>query len=140
MKVIITENQKEKMLRNLIKNNGVEFASNMVGGIENLFDVLTIESPMDFLHLFDDLDIVQSNEIKDWTLFRYKPKENLMVYDRKKEEVYINYYEIWSFLKDGFGLNYTETQELTKTWLDEVYDLRGITTNITSFPRRFQVG
>ena len=63
-----------------------------------------------------------------------------MVYDRKKEEVYINYYEIWSFLKDGFGLNYTETQELTKTWLDEVYDLRGITTNITSFPRRFQVG
>ena len=119
------------MLRNLIKKDGVVFTSNMVGGIENLFDVLTIESPMDFLHLFDDLDIVQSNEIKDWTLFRYKPKENLMVYDRKKEEVYINYYDIWSVLEVKFGLNHSEIRLLTQEWLSEVYNLRGVTTKNT---------
>ena len=140
MKLIITESQKEKVLRNLIKNNGVKFASNMVGGIENLFDVLNIKSPMEFLNMYNDLDVVQSEEKKDWTLFRYEKYKNLMIYDRENYVVYINYYEIWSFLKDGFGLNYTETQELTKTWLDEVYDLRGITTNITSFERRFQAG
>ena len=127
MKLIITESQKEKMLKNLIKNNGVEFTSSIVGGTESLFDVLNIKSPMDFLHLFDDLDVVQSEEQKDWILFRNKPKHNLMIYDRKKEEVYINYIDIWSFLEYKFGLKYSEINSLIKEWLDEVYNLRGVT-------------
>ena len=148
MKIIITEQQyklikedslKQSLLDN-IKEYGVEDTMSLVGDFNNLSQLLNINSPMDFLHLFDDLDIVQSKERKDWTLFRYEKYKNLMIYDRENYVVYINYYEIWSFLKDGFGINYTETQELTKTWLDEVYDLRGITTNITSFERRFQVG
>ena len=50
-----------------------------------------------------------------------------MIYDRKNGEVYIDYDEIWSVLGSKFGLNYTETQKLTKVWLDEVYNLRGVT-------------
>ena len=129
MKVLITESQKEKVLRNLIKNNGVEFASNIVGGIENLLSILDIESPMDFLHIFDDLNIFQSEKNPNRTLFRYKPTENIIVYDRNYENVYICYDEIWSVLAYHFGLNYPETQQLTKMWLDEVYNLRGVTTN-----------
>jgi hypothetical protein len=53
-----------------------------------------------------------------------------MVYDRKKNEVYINYNEIWSVLEDHFGLNYTKILRFTKKWLSEVYNLRGVTTNI----------
>ena len=129
MKLIITESQKEKVLRGLIKNNGVKFASNMVGGIENLFDVLNIKSPMDFLHLFDDLEQVQSEQREDLILFRYKPNYNLMIYVTKNETVYIDYDEIWSFLEDKFGLSYEETRAFTKKWLDNVYNFRGITTN-----------
>jgi hypothetical protein len=129
MKLIITESQKEKVLRDLIKNNGVKFASNMVGGIENLFDVLNIKSPMDFLHLFDDLEQVQSEQREDLILFRYKPNYNLMIYVTKNETVYIDYDEIWSFLEDKFGLSYEETRAFTKKWLDNVYNFRGITTN-----------
>ena len=128
MKLIITESQKEKVLRNLIKKNGVEFTSNIVGGIENLFDVLNIKSPMDFLHLFDDLEQVQSKEYKDWILFRYKKNYNFMVYDKKYKDVYIDYDEIWSFFEFNFGLNDKEIQSLTEEWLDEVYKLRGFTT------------
>ncbi len=51
-----------------------------------------------------------------------------MVYDTKNKYVYINYYEIWTFLRSNFGLNLQETQGLTKKWLDEVYNLRGVTT------------
>ena len=140
MKLIITENQKERMLKNLIKNNGVEFVSNMVGGIEILFDALNIESPMDFLHLFDDLDIVQSKEKGHLILFRYKPKHNLMVYNTKKETVYINYDEIWSFLESNFGLNEKKIQGLTKKWLGEVYNLRGITTYLAYYVGGLGVG
>ena len=120
-------NRRQEKLIHLIKSLGIDKASKAVGNIDNLFKVLNIETPMDFLHLFDDLGVVQSEEKENWTLFRYTPKHNLIIYDRENDYVYFNYYEIWSFLEDGFGLNYSETQELTKTWLDEVYDLRGVT-------------
>ena len=131
MKYIITESQElslKNKLKNKLNNFGIEITSKIVGGIDNLFKVLDINSPMEFLHLFDDLNIVQSEEYENLTLFRYKPKHNLMVYDRKNEYVYINYDDVWSVLKEQFGLNYDEIQELTKEWLDEVYNLRGITT------------
>ena len=136
MKILITEEQyklikedtlKQSLIDN-IKESGVEDTVSMVGDFDIFCQLLNINSPMDFLHLFDNLEQVQSEEIEDWILFRYKPNYNLMVYDTKNEEVYINYDEIWTFLSSNFGLNYVQTQELTKKWLDEVYKLRGVTT------------
>ena len=129
MKLIITESQKEKVLRDLIKNNGVKFASNMVGGIENLFDVLTIESPMDFLHLFDDLKRFRSEEYPNWLLFLNESKDNLIAYNLNKEVVYINSELVWSFLRSYFGMSYQEIQELTKSWLSESYNLTDVKTH-----------
>ena len=85
-------------------------------------------NPMEFLNLFNGLDVVQSEEKPHWTLFRYKPKENLMIYNRKTDYVYIDYDKIWSVLQNNFELNNDETQELTKRWLVEAYNLRGVTT------------
>ena len=129
MKIIITENKFKDTVRLSLKELGTESTINNIGGWENFCTVLNIQSPMDFLHLFDDLEQVQSEEEKNWTLFRYKKGENLMIYDRKSEDVYINYYEIWSFLEKKFRLNYDDIQSLTQKWLDEVNNLRGITTS-----------
>ena len=137
MKILITEEQyklikedtlKQSLLDN-IKESGVEDTISMVGDFDIFCQLLKIETPMDFLHLFDDLEQVQSEEIEYWILFRYKPNHNFMVYDTKNKYVYINYDEIWSFLRFNFGLNYEETQGLTKVWLGDVYNLRGITTH-----------
>ena len=136
MKIIITEEQyklikedtlKQSLLDN-IKEFGVIDTINMVGDFDIFYQLLNIETPMDFLHLFDDLEQVQSEHRKDLILFRYKPNNNYMVYNTKNKEVYINNHEIWSFLRSNFGLNYVQTQALTKKWLDEVYNLKGITT------------
>jgi len=137
MKIIITENQyklikenislKEK-LRNLIKKVGFESITKIVGSLDKTFEIFDIKEPMDFLNLFNDLGSVQSEEDEDWVLYRYKKGHNIMIYDRINEVVYINYYEIWSVLENKFGLNYFEIQELTKRWLDEVYNLRGVTS------------
>ena len=127
MKVLITENK----IKNVLKQSGTEKTIKLLGGWENFCKVLNIETPMDFLHLFDDLEQVKSEKKENWTLFRYKKGENLMIYDRKNEIVYINNYEIWLFLEDKFGLSYYETQRITQDWLDEVYNLRGVRT-ITS--------
>ncbi len=121
-------NQLEITLIDNIKESGVKDTISMVGDFDIFCQLLNINSPMDFLHLFDDLEQVQSKEKGHLILFRYKPKHNLMVYNTKNEIVNIEYYEIWSFLRSNFGLNYQETQGLTKEWLDEVYNLRGVTT------------
>ena len=149
MKIIITENQyklikenislKEK-LRNLIKKVGFESTTRVVGSLDKTFEIFDIKEPMDFLNLFNDLESVQSEEYEHWTLYRYKKGHNIMIYDRINEVVYINYYEIWSVLENKFGLNYDETQELTQRWLDEVYNLRGVTPRILKIAEYFQVG
>ena len=133
--IIKEETNRKTKIHNMIKNLGVTNAINMVGGFDRFMEKMDINYPMDFLHLFDDLEVVQSKERPDLTLFRYEPRNNIMVYDRKNKTVYINYYEIWLVLEDHFALNYTEMQRFTKKWLDEVYNLRGVTTrgHITVF-------
>ena len=128
MKIIITENKVER-LKELIKTNGVKQVIVLMGGFDTFCKVMNIEGFMDFLHLFDDMEVVQSEETEHWTLFRYKKGHNLMIYDRISNEVHISYDEIWSFLENKFDLTYPVVQAVTKKWLGEVYNLRVITTN-----------
>ena len=131
MKIIISEQQQDSIktkLQKMVKKLGWEKASVAVGGLENLAKLGFNNDPFEFLNLFNDLDVIQSEEEENWTLFRYKKHNNLMIYDRKNETVYIDYDEIWSFFNSGFGLEHQEIQGLTKEWLGEVYNLRGVTT------------
>ena len=134
MKIIISESQynllfESKLKQNLkqeIKDFGIKDTAELVNGFDNLMEILNIDSPIKFLHLFNDLEQVQSEMDPDWTLFRYKPKHNLMVHDRKNKTVYINYKKIWKPLFDT-GLFDPDIKELTKEWLSSVYNLRGVT-------------
>jgi hypothetical protein len=101
-------------------------------------EILNINSPMEFLHLFDDLDVVQSEMDPNLTLYRYKPKHNLMIHDRKYKIVYINYEEIWEPLLD-VGLFNPDIRELTKEWLSEVYNIRGVTTILNKNPKGYDI-
>jgi len=130
MKYVITESQDNKMvnkLTNSIKSDGWSRTSKLVGGNENLIKLLGITSPMDFLHLFDDMDVVQSKENPNWTLFRYNKGNNLMVLDKKTEDINLDYLEIWSILENVFGLMYSEIQDFITYWLGEVYNLSDVT-------------
>jgi len=131
MRIIITENQQSSLqlkLKKMIKDIGVKKTSNVVGGFENLAKLGFNSNPMEFLNMFNDLYVVQSKGRPNWVLFRYKKGNNMMVYDRENNEVHINYRDIWEFLEDGFGLNYSETKKLTQEWLGETYNLNGVTT------------
>jgi len=123
MKIIITENKLEKIL----KQSGVIKTIELLGGWDNFCNVYNIESPMDFLHLFDNLEQVQSKSKENWTIFRYSEGKNLMVYDRKYRIVYINFDEIWRVLDKLFGLTDDDVESHIEKWFDEVHNLKGVT-------------
>ena len=129
MKIIISESQNDNLkvlLKQLIRSKGIQIAFSSVGGKDKFFEIMDINSPMEFLHLFDDLGQVQSEMDPNLTLFRYKPKNNLIIYDKKNKTVYINYGEIWEPLLDA-GLFDPDIKELIKEWLSSVYNIRGVT-------------
>ena len=130
MKIIITESQKKSInieLQNIIKDDGWETAAKFVGGIDNLKKLVGIKTPMDFLNIFNDLDVVQSKKNPDSTLFKDKNGNNLMVHNNSN--VNIDYNKIWLFLGEGFGLDFYETKKLTELWLYDAYKLEGTRTN-----------
>ena len=127
IKKILKEESLKQSLKDQVKEFGWQDTAELVNGPEQLAELAFNNDPMEFLNTFNNLDVVQSEEKADWTLFRYEKGNNMMVYDRKSGYIYINYYTIWSFLEEGFGFNYIETPEVTKDWLGETYNLRGIT-------------
>ena len=75
MRIIITENQQSSLqlkLKKMVKDIGVKKTSNVVGGFENLTKLGFNSNPMEFLNMFNDLDVVQLEEKPDLTLFRYE--------------------------------------------------------------------
>ena len=108
----------------MIKDIGWHETTSFVGGSEELLTIFN-NDPMEFLNIYNDLDVVQSERNEDLILFKDEKGNNLMVYDRKIEEVFISNDYIWSVLRNDFGLNINETQELTQRWLSEAYNLRG---------------
>jgi hypothetical protein len=127
MKYIITESQDNKLVEKLtngVKYNGWKETTKLVGGDENLIKLLRITSPMDFLHLFDDLDVVQGEQKPELTLFRYMPGRNLIIHEVENVLVYVNHEEIFGILEDVFGLSYPDTRKLIKVWISDVYNIR----------------
>jgi hypothetical protein len=127
VKRVIKENTAKDALIDMLKNDGWESAAELVGGNENLKRLTGIETPMEFLNLFNDLDVVQSEEEPNWILYRYKKRDNMMIHNRQNDDVYISDNAILGVLRKGFNLNYGETQQLIEEWLSEVYNLKDIT-------------
>ena len=133
IKKILKEESLKHNLRQQVKDYGWKDTAEMVNGPEELAKLAFNNDPMEFLHMFDDMDVVQHEINPNRTLFRYEKGHNLMVYDRKNGGVVISYSDIWSFLEDGFGLNDSEMVALTTRWVGEAYEIRGVTPFIMTF-------
>ncbi len=75
---------------------------------------------------FDDLTpVVKGNR----TFYVDKDGLPLFMYfqDSKNGVVYVNYDRIWGFFESIFGLNTLQTKEILTIWLEQTYNLRGVT-------------
>jgi hypothetical protein len=76
IKKILKEESLKQTLKQQVKGFGWKDTAELVGGTENLVKLGFNNNPMEFLNMFNDLDVVQSEENPNWTLFRYKKYEN----------------------------------------------------------------
>ena len=130
MKIIITEEQSNTIsdkLKSMINQYGLVNASKSVGGFRNLGKLGFNDNPMEFLKSFNDLNVVQSEEKPNWTLFIDENGNDVMVHNRESNWIHVSKLKIWLILGKLFGLDSFEIREVIKEWLDEVYNLRGVT-------------
>jgi hypothetical protein len=122
-----------------VKKYGIEKCKQIFGD-KVLFTIGFNDDPMEFLNLFNDLDVVQSVNVEELTIFRYEKGNDLMIYNRKNDHVHIDYNQIWWDLQNDFGLCYDEIQRLTQDWVEATYNLRGVTTEAFILPTMFSLG
>ena len=122
---ILKEESLKQSLIDMIKDGDFNFAVDIVG--EDEFKrILNIETPIDYLHLFDDMEVVKSKKDSDFQLFRYKNQENLMVYHIPTRIVFVSYqlFKNVLFFTEGKETitRETETSVLSyiKQWMNEV--------------------
>ena len=111
----------------MINQYGLVNASKSVGGFRNLGKLGFNDNPMEFLKSFNDLNVVQSEEKPNWTLFIDENGNDVMVHNRESNWIHVSKLKIWLILGKLFGLDSFEIREVIKEWLDEVYNLRGVT-------------
>ena len=115
-----------KALKNSIKENGVSFVADLVGGIDYLFDVLNIKTPEEYLNNFNDLTPVTSIERPRLILYRYVEGNNMLVYDTINSEVYVNSDTLWNILSYQFGLQFFDVRAAIKKWIKEIYGISNV--------------
>jgi len=130
MKLIITENKLEKVL----KQSGTKKTIELLGGWDNFCKVFKIESPMDFLHLFDDLEEFKSTENSNFLLYRYRTGKNIMIYNINENRIGISDKDILAFVTTSilFTTDF-KPREIIQTWLNEVYNLDVAINRIHAF-------
>jgi hypothetical protein len=124
VKRVIKENSAKDSLIDMIKEEGWDSAAELVGGHDNLKKLSGINTATDFLNLFNDMNVVKSEEMPNWTLFYYDPKKTIISHNRRNGKVYVNYRDIWSLLENDFEIiNESKVKELIVKWLRDVYNL-----------------
>jgi len=78
----------------------------------------------------------------DRTFYVNKDRLPLFYYyeDEKNGYVYLNPNEIWLFLETMFGMEYEQIQGVIRDWLEETYNLRGLTPLLSEVELLFNDG
>jgi hypothetical protein len=119
----------EKNLFKILKSKGIDFAISLVPDAEEFKRILGVQTPMEFLHLFDNLTIKPYRDKKQLFIF-YDDNGNALLsvryYSGKFTEVHVYGHVIWRTLLEVFDIkNYkNEVQEMIGQWLLDVYGIK----------------
>ena len=130
MKIIITEEQNEKVNRKIrltVEKLGLEQAREILG--DELIKQGYKDDPLLFLEQFNNLKLIEKND----RIYYVDKDDHLLFFYLKDQQVqkigyyWINYDRIWLFFDEVMGFGYYEIEEIITKWLGTTYNLRGLT-------------
>jgi hypothetical protein len=124
-------NRKTRMVK-IINNMGIDKTIEMMGGFDKFEKIMDINDPMDYLHLFNGMDEVESKQYEGSFIYRFNPKRNIMMVNPNTEKVYINAREIWNVLRREFDLNNNEALDAVNKWLKDDYNIEDFMLIVSS--------
>jgi hypothetical protein len=80
--------------------------------------------------VYGDLEEYRTDEYPD-SLFFIKDKKVYMEQNFENWILYVEYDTIWSDLKNIFSLDYDEIKQIITEWVEDTYNLKGITPNFS---------
>ena len=129
MKIIITEQQDEKLTRRvkmMVEKLGLEDAIKMFGDNTNIIKHAYENNLLDYLNNFKDLEVVESEKYPN-SIFYKKNGVVVMELNKKTKICWFDYDNIWSFFDIVFDMEYQEIQGFLNKWLEDTFNLKGYT-------------
>ena len=123
-KILKEETNLKKIIHKLIKNAGINVAIDVAGGFYELCEIMEIETPIDLLNLYNDLEVVESNQKPGIFLFRNKIGDNYFIYEKTSDYVGVYLQNLPKVLFDHFGLTMPQTRRLFNKWLKESLNIK----------------
>jgi hypothetical protein len=125
VKRVINENSKRDIFIELIKKNGWDEAAEYVGGAKNLKKLTGINDPMEFLNLFNDLNVDMGDNGRG--IFTNDEGDRIITISPNsmgKVFASVDSNAIWAPFRHLFPATNVETANLIRRWLKEVYGIK----------------
>jgi len=118
---VLREESLKQTLKDQVKEFGYEETAKYVDGSENLAKLAFNNDPFEYLNTIKETFNFVQNDIKGWVLIKDNNGNTLMIYIPRIQSVFVNKYLVWSFLWNGFGLNYEDVQDVITKWFEDEY-------------------
>ena len=117
---------RSERVKSIVNKYGIEQAIEMVVGGPDTIRNAYQNNPESYLDQFNDLTQIEKG---DKIFYIDKDGNHLFYYypNKKNGYVYINFYKIWMFFYEVIGMERDEIQGIIKDWLEETYNLIGLT-------------
>jgi len=125
VKRVIKESSVKDELIRMIKDGDWKSASNFVGGSKNLRKLLGFNDPMEFLNLFNDLNVDMGNNGRG--IFTNDEGDRIITISPNsmgKVFASVDSHAIWEPFRYLFPATNADTANLIRKWLKEVYGIK----------------
>ena len=133
MKIIISERQQKLIKENSVKDDLIQMikdgdwksSAELVGGSKNLKKILRFNDPMDFLNLFNDLNVDMGDNGRG-ILTNHEGDRIITISPNSMGKVFasVDSHAIWEPFRYLFPATNAETANLIRKWLKEVYGIK----------------
>ena len=133
VKRVIHESKADALV-DMIKTNGWGPTSKLVGGNKNLKKLSGIIEPIDFLNLFNDLNVDMNDDNTRGILTNNEGDRVISISFNSKGKVFASVdTSIWGPLAFNFLFNNAEVAKLVRQWLKDVYGIKVFMTYQVAF-------